>query len=363
MAIRVGLYVDREDWVLGTIAHQIQKVYRQSGKFVFHLTSWRHFMESPKREMHILRGCDVIHWLSPHDYSRLVYLFPKVRHICTINHCLPEDDNKPHRFQNTQILTISNISMEELLSRGFSQVTVIYEGVDNTIFKPMDREQCRQVLGIQTTRPLIGFFGKGSSNPQDRKGSKTLIAAALLLGKLHPIAILISGEDWGGLIRELESVGTEVFRRHVQEVEEMPLLYGALDAYVCTSKVEGGPVTLLEAMACERPVVTTPVGHVPELIRDRENGLVVPIDNPKATAHALEDILYDPKWAHQMAKSGRETVLENWIWEKSLGPLGDIYQKVVASDLVRKISVLETFDAYFKLFVRSIRYRMNFTQQ
>ena len=363
MTIRIGLYVDREDWILGTIAYQIQKVHQQAKRFVFQLTSWRRFMESPISEVQALRGCDVIHWLSPHDYAKLVCLFPEIRHICTINHCLPGDNNKPSRFRNVRILTMSKLSREELLARGFSQVTVVHYGVDDTIFKPMDREKCRQALGIDTTRPLLGFFAKESSNAQDRKGTQTLVAAAHLLASSYPLAILISGEGWDGLVRELESLSTQVFRRRVDRLEGMPVLYGALDVYVCTSRVEGGPVTLLEAMACERPVVATPVGHVLEIIRHRENGLLVPIDDAEATARAVEEILSDPIYAHHLAQAGRATVLEYWTWEKVLEPLAKIYQEVATSGVLRKASIFETLGAYSRLFARSLRYRMTSTQR
>jgi len=51
--------------------------------------------------------------------------------------------------------------------------------------------------------------------------------------------------------------------------------YRSLDAYICTSRTEGGPHPILEASSCGIPVISTPVGIAPELIEDKINGLLI----------------------------------------------------------------------------------------
>jgi len=265
--LRVGLYCDREDWILGTIARQIRRVLEPSGLFDFVIGSWRHFLESPVSQIREFRHCDIIHWLTPHGYLELGKLFPGSRDICTIHHCLPDDGIWPGTFRNTKVLTVSKLSRQALEARGFQGVEIIHDGVDPDLFAPLGQEYCRRLLDVGFGIPLIGFFGKGSSNPQDRKGAEVLVSVASVLASKREVGFLLSGEGWEALACQLESVGARVWQRRVDSLDEMPLLYGAIDVYLCTSRIEGGPVPVLEAMACERPVVSTPVGHVPEVIQ------------------------------------------------------------------------------------------------
>lgn len=355
--LRVGLYCDREDWILGTIARQIKAVHEGSGQFRFNISSWPRFLESPFSQIRIFKGCDIIHWLSPQGYGDLGALFPGAKQICTIHHCLPNDNNYPQKYCGSRVLTISKQTLNELKRRGFRDTVIVNDGVDEKIFQPLDKTHCRQLLNISGKRPLIGFFGKETSNPQDRKGTQMLLETLRLVNETLPVALLISGEGWGSLVERVESLGVEVFRRRAATLDKMPVFYGALDLFLCTARIEGGPVTVLEAMACERPVVSTPVGHVPDLIRNGENGFVVSIDDAPAAANIL-DLLMDNKANNaRLGHAARETILENWTWDKVLQPLGRIYLEVANGDALNQASHFEAVQAYMMLFIKSLRQR------
>jgi alpha-maltose-1-phosphate synthase len=74
--------------------------------------------------------------------------------------------------------------------------------------------------------------------------------------------------------------------------------------------------TLLEAMACARPVVCTAVASMPEVVVHQENGFVVPPNNPPALAASIDALLSDPVRANQMGQAGRRRVLERFRWEQ-----------------------------------------------
>lgn len=356
--ITIGLYCDREDWILGTIAKQIIRVHGNDGRFEFVVTSWQRIMESPIRQTNLLRQCDVIHWLEAESYMYFGSLFPNKSQICTINHCLPGDDRYPQNFEGVRVLTISKWSRDELLLRGFSDASVINTGIDESLFRPLDKDYCRSYLGIDSQRPMFGFFGKETSNPQDRKGVDTLVSAARLVAAKRPLAALISGEGWEKLTADLEQAGVEVFRRPVETLQEMSYLYGAIDLYLCTSRIEGGPVPVLEAMVCERPVISTPVGHVPELIQHGANGLIVPVSAPEAVADAIEGILSDDGLRRRLAQAGRKTILENWTWESVLEPLGSIYEQAAATSGAKKFRLQTTAKSYLTLLLKSFKHRV-----
>jgi glycosyltransferase involved in cell wall biosynthesis len=325
---RIGLYVDRPDWILGTIASQTMQLHGGTGRFSFYMSSWSQIMRAPISEIKSLQSCDLIHWIT-YDYLDLLALFPSVRHICTIHHVMDNDDILPDKFKDFTLLTVSQNSRKKMEERGFVNIEIVRNGVDPDLFVPMDAIKCREHLAMSSSRPLVGFFGKGSSNPMDRKGTEVLIEALKRVNRQVPVALLLSGKGWDALERNLTTDGIEVFYRPVKSINEMPWLYGAIDVYVCTSWVEGGPVPVLEAMSCGRPVISTPVGHVPEVARDGENSLLVPIYGAQATAAAIIKVLKDSSLARQLGSSARETIIKGWTWEAVLAPLGKIYEQVM----------------------------------
>ena len=87
-------------------------------------------------------------------------------------------------------------------------------------------------------------------------------------------------------------------------VQDLPALYGAIDVVALTSRSEGTPVALIEAAASGTPVVATGVGGVPDVVRDRETGLLVPPRDPVAVAAQLVTLLEDPQGARRMGEEG-----------------------------------------------------------
>ena len=89
---------------------------------------------------------------------------------------------------------------------------------------------------------------------------------------------------------------------------DMHCVYADLDVVALSSNNEGSPVALIEAMAAARPVVATAVGGVPEVVRDGENGLLVPPRDPAALAERILRLLREPERATAMGLAGRAWV-------------------------------------------------------
>jgi len=87
--------------------------------------------------------------------------------------------------------------------------------------------------------------------------------------------------------------------------KDLPQFYSACDVFVMPSVVEGFGRVLIEAMASERPIVTTKTGGVPEVATEGESAILVPIKDPKALANAIIMILKDKKLALKLAQNGR----------------------------------------------------------
>jgi glycosyltransferase involved in cell wall biosynthesis len=90
---------------------------------------------------------------------------------------------------------------------------------------------------------------------------------------------------------------------------------------------DGIPNVLVEAMACGVPVVTTPVSGIPELVRDGENGLLVPPDDPDALAAAILRLRDDPALHRRLAEAGRATVRAQFDGDRLAGDLVALFRQ------------------------------------
>jgi glycosyltransferase involved in cell wall biosynthesis len=93
---------------------------------------------------------------------------------------------------------------------------------------------------------------------------------------------------------------------------------------------DGIPNVLVEAMASGLPVVSTSVSGIPELVRDGENGLLVPPDDPVALADALLRLRRDPELAARLASAGRETVRQRFDGELLARRLASLFEEAIA---------------------------------
>jgi glycosyltransferase involved in cell wall biosynthesis len=156
--------------------------------------------------------------------------------------------------------------MKRFLPDGVS-ATVIPSGLDLELFRPVPKEEARRRLGLVQERRLIVFAGRPS---QARKRYALARRAVEMLNKSYPAELHVV---WGVPHREV------------------PLHMSAGDVLLFTSMQEGSPNVVKEALACNLPVVSVPVGDVPEQLRGVRNCEVCEDERPEALAAALERVL------------------------------------------------------------------------
>lgn len=154
---------------------------------------------------------------------------------------------------------------------------------------------------------------------RDKKGFPTLIHACHLLairGHQFRCHIVGSGPLRSGLealIRELNLEGTVTLLGQ-KTLEEVAALYQGADIFALACQVsqdgdrDGIPNVLMEAMACNLPVVTTAVSGIPELVQHDRNGLLIPEQDPEALALALAHLLENPTLRARLGRAGRDTI-------------------------------------------------------
>ena len=215
---------------------------------------------------------------------------------------------------------VTHAEMQELvLAAGVEPERVfrIPLGIDLENFHlgdPALRAEARDALELPATAFVAGSFQKdgvgfeAGLEPKLIKGPDTLVSALEKLRIDVPeLHVLLTGPARGYVRGELERLGIPY--RHVlaRTRAELSRAYQALDVYLVTSRQEGGPKAVLEAMATGAPLVTTRVGQAQELVDHGRNGLLVDVEDFEALAAHAARLHADAALATSLRDAGRAT--------------------------------------------------------
>jgi glycosyltransferase involved in cell wall biosynthesis len=204
------------------------------------------------------------------------------------------------------IIAISEGVRKALLDSGIpaSLISVIPSGIDFSPFREVDtRDFLRREFSFAADDFLVGIVAA----LEDHKGHTYLIQASRLLKERAPkIKIIV--------------VGTGSLH---------------LDLFVLSSHLEGMGTSLLDAMASRLPIVATQTGGIPEVVVDRETGLLVPPRNPEALAEAVLTLYHDRPLAARLADRGFEVVQQKFSAEGMAWRIIDLYEKTARKKGVR----------------------------
>jgi glycosyltransferase involved in cell wall biosynthesis len=163
------------------------------------------------------------------------------------------------------------------------------------------------------------------------KGLWTLLDALAEVRRSRPVTACVLGEGplRGELERRVAAHGLDVeLVPHVGSAEDVARLYNRSRILVCASTAEGGPRVTLEAMACGVPVVSTPVGMMPELVRDGENGFLFAWDARELAAR-IESLLGDAELRARVGEAGRASV-QGFEARALVGELARAYRELAS---------------------------------
>jgi glycosyltransferase involved in cell wall biosynthesis len=202
--------------------------------------------------------------------------------------------------------------------------------------------------GARPARPSgqrIAFLGRLIED----KGVFELLEAFARVRKHHPGATLeLAGDgDTRAVLRRARALGVAAHVRLLGWVDEAArdeLLAGAT-VLALPSHFEGAPMSLLEAMAAEVPVVASHAGGIPDIVRDGENGLLFPCGDIAALAAALGRVLDDPDFAGRLGRAGRASVELRHSPEAAVETLGRIYSNLGQRPLYRPLALLHRHPA------------------
>jgi glycosyltransferase involved in cell wall biosynthesis len=186
----------------------------------------------------------------------------------------------------------------------------------------------REAFWLPHNAPVVGAVGA----LVDHKGHRVLIRAAAQAVRETPDArfvILEEGERKDELVREVRELGLE---RHVLLPGFRPDVLSLLktfDLFVMPSITEGLGTSLLDAMACERPIVASRVGGIPEVVVDGVTGLLVPPRDADSLAEALVRLLEDRALAARLAAAGLARVRERFTVDRMVDDTLSTYERLL----------------------------------
>ena len=281
---RLAFVYDYPHWILGTIAG------KTAARINSDSTAWiASARPEPLSPLSALRLCcrhDVLFFLNPHQHLKWPAVFFKPS-ILMFHHFGPGTKEKlVAALRHVDCLCAPNQAMVAALASmseevGLAVFLVPYcVDTDQFFRREGGHDELVKLTGCPRDTTLLGLAASPHSGGE-RKGIdrywELMSRLQVQFGEKVRLVIMGPGADargWDVSMIPLQ-IRSVVSILPFQKIEQMPLLYSGLDFYVCLSRIEGGPYPVLESMACGTKVISTPVGVVPDLIRDGESGFIV----------------------------------------------------------------------------------------
>ncbi|MFA5866838.1 MAG: glycosyltransferase family 4 protein [Actinomycetota bacterium] len=217
------------------------------------------------------------------------------------------------------------------------KISVIHNGLDFSAWQKRlaaaDAADLRAVLGIPANDFVVGTLGRLIPS----KGHDILInAMPELVHKFPGIRLVIAGS--GPLDRRLKEQtatlgldGSVVFPGHVDDPAPY---YKMFDAFVMPTVMESFGLAVIEAMTAGCPVAASRTGGLPEIIENRETGLLFTPGDSRAVAAAIRTIAADKKAARQLGEAGRRSVKERFTLDAMVAETEKVYEKAAGPQAV-----------------------------
>ena len=254
-----------------------------------------------------------------------------------------------------QRFPLNSISFSRLMDDLSAGILAVSGHVRDTLCPPLQRERVtvvnnglemarydaalaardgrlRQSLGLADDAVIIVAAGRVTED----KGFDLLIEAAGQLCPAYPNAVFLmcgsvdSHDYQSTLLQSIEQFGLMNRVRFMGKRDDLPGVMTQSDVFVLSSRREGHPYVLLEAMACNLPAVATRCGGVDETVVEGETGFVVPIGNAQALAERLTPLIEDAQLRTRMGKAAGRRVREQFTAKKSVQGLFDMYEDLLA---------------------------------
>ena len=213
-------------------------------------------------------------------------------------------------------------------------ITVVPNGIDREWFKPLPRNmalaESLNLTNGEMPRRVIGFAGE----LREKKGLRPLLNAYAQVNRIHPAALLIVGDVRAGEDKQLfedfrlSQPNTQIVVTGFVSHRDLPAYYSLMDVFVQPSLRDGLPNSLLEAMACERAVIGTPVGGILDAVADCENGRLVRTNDATELADVIEELLINQDLRKKLGSAARQTIIDRFTLQSELDGNLAVYRRL-----------------------------------
>ncbi|MHA2282059.1 MAG: glycosyltransferase family 4 protein [Promethearchaeota archaeon] len=217
-------------------------------------------------------------------------------------------------------------AQESVPFRGFSVHHIPY-GIDSDLFIPVDKLQAKLMLGLKSKRIYI-LFGAHVLDKNPRKGAKYFIEA---LGKLSPenkkeITVLIIGENYSS-----EIILPDIEYKYLGYITNdlfLPILLSAADLFVMPSLADNLPLTIMECMACETPIVAFDIGGIPDLVEHMNTGYLSRYRDVDDLSAGIRILVDNPKLRRKLGLAARELVKKKFSIPNQTERFNELYESI-----------------------------------
>jgi glycosyltransferase involved in cell wall biosynthesis len=334
--------VDSVFWITGVMAKEMAKKTKPARSIICAFASLKEILKENNDRFPL--KVDLVHFLiSEYANAENQTFREESAIVSSILHVEQDSDMKPLEYSDS-IMTMSEEWQEHVSARTEKPENVIKVpvGIDFKTFYPAkERTQVskiRKKYGIPDDAFVVGFSAKRSSNTSDRKGIDVLEKLIESSSKSQSkIWWAIRGPGWQDWVERLAGgEGRVTYIPFLLPGKEMGDSYRMLDAFICTSKIEGGPIPLLEAMATGLPCISTGVGYALDSIRDGQNGFLAPFGDADFFMEKIQLLQSSPAICSEIGSNARQTALDSYTWEGVLENLPELYCKAVDNFEIRK---------------------------
>lgn len=229
------------------------------------------------------------------------------------------------------ITTVSKLEYDYLV-RIFPHKRLYYipNGIDRSFFKPDNNKRriLRDRLGIDSDDFLVLYF----AHLRAAKGVFTFLKAMhKVVSRTDFVKFIIAGygpsANYIKQIKEKYKKRLNTFLGYISD-KDLPYLYNACDIYVLPSHVEGMPLSVMEAMACGKPVIVTSVGDMPFIVKNGVNGIVIPPGNAELLANGIIYLAKNKELRNLMAELNLRKMAK-YDWDKISNRYYSLYAEML----------------------------------
>ena len=233
-----------------------------------------------------------------------------------------------------RIHAISSFLKDQAIRYGAteSSIRIIPNGIETGLFRQgTPNETLRHKLDLEGKKVLISV-----SRLAEKNGIDTLVEAMPAIRKRQPHALLLlvgDGQQRQALESRVKVLGLKDVVRFVGAVshDQIPSYLQLADVFVRPSRSEGLGTALLEAMACGLPVIATPVGGIPDFIKDGRTGLFCQLEDAESVAQAAVRLFDDNTLRNQISTSGLSLVTEHYEWDDVAEAIAQMYEELLTN--------------------------------